>query len=310
MAFSLNTFNAPPVGAKVPTARELRAAAARMYMEPRDHRVRLMNEIGEPLGVPAGGWSGGQSRLMQNGDVRVVWLLRQLSRPSTAEAVSRNLARAVQFVNAEVMLTLVTASRESSSSIAATSGNVIDTFGQGGLDFLGGEYHNLGLPRSVTASWASRARIRNAESGNFIQPANIPARDQVLAYAAQMNASFDRNFVRILRTILGTAASDTLGKATRAALLVWKAFSFLSPAGNAFDSRKSLGVQLNMRFGVRTCLEYLHSKVDQSLPLDLLLSHRPLNRSERIQIAKARVAEALFLERALSTTRNLMEPSF
>lgn len=251
----------------------------------------------------------GQSRLMQNGDVRVVWLLRQLSRSSTAEAASRNLARAVQFVNAEVMLTLITASRESSSSIAATSDEPVNTFAQGGLDFLGGEYHSLGLPRSVTASWESRARIRNAESGNFIQPANIPAKDQVLAYAAQMNASFDRNFLKFLRAILGAAAGDAVTKTSRAALLVWKAFAFLSPAGKAYDPKKGLDSQLNMRFGIRTCLEYLHAKVDQALPLDLLLSHQPLNRSERIQIAKARVAEALFLERALSTTRDLLEPS-
>jgi len=154
-----------------------------------------MNDIGGALGIPDGGWSHGISRLFDQGDIRLVWLLRTLSRKGASSAASRNLRRATQFVHAEVMLTLITASREHAPAITTATDDFIDTYGQGGLDFLGAEMNQLGLPRSITSQWTSQAPVRNLESGSIIQPAQIPSRDQVLAYAAQINASFERRFL-------------------------------------------------------------------------------------------------------------------
>lgn len=279
-------------------------------METRGHRVQMMNAIGDALGIPPGGWSHGQSRLFERGEIRLYWLLHRLSGGSASNLAAKNLARAIQFVSAEVMLTLVTAARENSQSIAANSSAPVNTFGQGGLDFLGAEMHTLGLPRSVTAQWATRARFQNLESGNFVQPANIPGKDQVLAYAAQINASFERRFKGHLRACLGLQATPAVENASRAALLVWKAYAFLAPGGGEYDAVRSIGSQIGQSFGIRTCLQYLQKSVDPMLSLDLICTHQLLNQSEWVRIAKARAAEALFLERVLSTTRDLMVPAF
>ena len=51
-------------------------------------RVLLMNKVGSLVGIPHGAWSGGQSRLFDGGDVRLVWLLRRLAHQKSAQAVA------------------------------------------------------------------------------------------------------------------------------------------------------------------------------------------------------------------------------
>lgn len=309
MPLSLNSFESPPPGQKVPTAGEIRALAARVVMAPKSHRVELMSAIGDALGIPRGGWTQGISRLFDRSDVRIVWLLRALSGRGASIAASRNLLRAIQFVDAEVMLTLVTASREHAPAVTTNSLEFVDTFGEGGLDFLGAEMNRLGLPRSVTSQWATRTPFRNLESGSMIQPAEIPSRDQVLAYAAQLNASFQQRFKHYLRDCVGDKSADALAKSYRASVLVWRAYAFLAPGGVEYDAKRSLTSQLGQRFGIRTCLQFIKSK-DPAMPLDAVVTEPLLNQSEWIRIAKVRVAEALFLERILQTTRDLLVPTF
>jgi hypothetical protein len=309
MAFTLRTFDAPANSTNtVPTAQTLRAAAARAVLDPRSHRIELMNQIGAALGIPPGGWSHGISRLLDQGEVRVYWLLRVLAGKRASENAVKNLQRAQQFVNAETMLTLITASREHSPSVTDTSDNSIDTYGQGGLDYLGAEMHTLGLPRSITSQWEARLRSLNLESNAMIRPATIPAKDQVLAYAAQLNASFDQRFKSYLRDCIGTASNEAIERTPRAALLAWKSYAFLAPGGEVYNVKKPLSSQMGQRFGIRTCLQFIKS-VDERMPLELLITDSRFNHSEWIRIAKVRTAEALFLERILSTTRALLVPT-
>ena len=248
-----------------------------------------------------------RASLFENGDVRVVWLLRRLSRPATATRTAANLRRAARFVGADIMLTLVTAARENASAVADISMRPIDTFSDGGLDFLGRQMNSLGLPESVTSQWRPLPDRWNRETRHFVTPALIPARDQLLAYAAQMNASYTNTFSRLLATVDALATDSALVRASRIARLVWKAYSFLAPGGETFDPSKSLGKQLGQGFGCRTCLTYL-ARPDRVLDLDEILSRPEIDRSAWVQSAKTRVAEALFLERALQTTRELMPP--
>lgn len=227
MGLSLAMFDAAPSGGTVPTARELQAFAAWNAKSAQSERIRLMNEICGLLGVPAGGWTSPQSRLLDRGDVRLVWLLRRLARKRSAENTVENLQRTTRFVDAEVMLTLVTAARENAGSVGAVTMQPIDTWSEGGLDFLWEERDRLGLPRSITSQWRQVAPFVSPETGSVVHPAEIPARDQVLAYAAQMNASFRNGQSRYRQWLASQASSSFPSDGCRVAMLIWKACSYV-----------------------------------------------------------------------------------
>jgi len=270
-----------------------------------------MNSIGSLLGIPHFGWNHGQSRLFEHGDVRLIWLLRRIAVRAVAERVAANLARAGQISGGDVMLTVVTAARENSSSLSDVSMSPIETWHQGGLDFLGAEIHRLGLPTSITEAWRRRTFI-SKETGHRVTPAIIPARDQVLAYAAQLRASYTHNFRSHLNAILGAGADDTLAQSSRIGTLAWKAYSFLAPGGADYDPRKSVAAQSGQHFGSKTALLFLQHRAesqDSRLDLDDILTVAELNSVEWVRSSKVRVAEALFLERMWTVTRELLPPS-
>jgi hypothetical protein len=310
MGLSLATFEAAPSGAMVPTSRELQAFSAWNAQSTQADRTRLMNEICGLLGVPQGGWTSPQSRLFDRGDVRLVWLLRRLAKRRSAENTVQNLQRTTRFVDAEVMLTLVTAARENAGSVGAVTIQPIDTWSEGGLDFLWEERDRLGLPKSITSQWRQVAPFRSPETGSIVHPAEIPARDQVLAYAAQMNASFRNSLNRYRQWLNSQPSPSTVpSDGCRVATLIWKAYAFLAPGGLEFSSNQSFDSQLGQRFGCFTALTYL-SKSPSSDPaarhFDRIISEAQLNRVEWVRIAKVRVAEALYLERLLITARTFL----
>jgi hypothetical protein len=183
----------------------------------------------------------------------------------------------------------------------------INSFDQGGLDFLGKQKDQLGLSRSVTSAWRAIPDRVNRETGNMVTPAIIPARDQLLAYAAQMNASFTNTFSRHVANLAAPGKGSALARASRVARLVWKAYAFLAPGGRPYDQSRSFNEQLGQRFGCRTCLTYV-AQSGRALSLDEIITRPELNRSEWVRSAKTRVTEALFLERAWQTTREIMRP--
>lgn len=305
----LTEFNRPPANTP-PTWRELQALGAHGAMAGPAHRAKLMNAIGEFLGIPASGFNHGQSRLFQDGDVRPIWLLRRLAMRKVAERTAKNLARAALATAGDIMLTVVTAARENSSSLAAVGMAPIETWHEGGLDFLGSEIPRLGLPKSVTNAW-KRGSFISPETGHTVQPAIIPADDQILAYAAQLRASFANNFRSHLRAILGAEAESSLARTSRVATLVWKAYSFLAPGGADYDSKRSIAAQSGRTFGSRSAMLFLASRSRSSgneLNLDDILSVAELNDVEWVRSAKVRTAEALFLERMWTVTRELLPP--
>jgi hypothetical protein len=270
-----------------------------------------MNAIGGLLGIPPSGWDHGQSKLFEHGDIRLVWLLRRLANRKVAERTALNLARASQVTAGELMLTIATAAREHGSSLADVSMKPIETWHQGGLDFLGAEMPRLGLPKSITNAWRRRA-FTSSETGHRVEPAIIPARDQVLAYAAQLRSSYTHNFRRHVDKILGPKAAPTIARTSRIAALVWKAYSFLAPGGADYAPERSVAAQSGRSFGSRSALLFLKHRAEANsaeLNLSDILTVADLNDVEWVRSSKVRAAEALFLERMWTVTRQLLPPT-
>jgi hypothetical protein len=195
--------------------------------------VEALSQVAARLGVPQGGWPASQSKLFEKGDARLVGVLRLLARPQVAHAVSANLARAVRFGDISAMLTLVTAHREHGSALYAAGERMIDSFWEGGLDHLWAERNRLGLPKSVVDKWKRipprpnpDAHLPLSQRARDVEPAWIPARDQLMIYAAQINASFQRFSARLTSLKMRSVW-------TRVGKTVWQALCFLAPGGGA-----------------------------------------------------------------------------
>jgi hypothetical protein len=305
------TFQLPPPGIAVPNAREVQAIGAHGATASAAHRRELMNKIGFILGIPVGGWSHGQSRLFEQGDIRLVWLFRRLAVRSAAQRVAKNLERVEGLSGAETMLTMATTAREHSPALTDVSSRMIDSWHEGGLDFLWAEKDRLGLPNSVTRTWIKIDPFLSAETNNYVHPAWIPARDQMLIYAAQIRTSFERNFLSHVSTVAGPMARSRVAMTSRPALLVWKAYSFLAPGGAQYDPKKSIAAQSGQGFGSGSAVQALaHLVGSDSLDLDAILRVPELNSVEWVRSAKIRAAEALFLERLLTVARELLPPAW
>jgi hypothetical protein len=309
MGLSLAAFASSPVPPN-PTAREFQALADLGNKAIKADRVALMNSIGALLGIPNGGWPAGQSRLFQHGDLRVIWLLRRLAREGLAKAVAQNVERITKFVDADVFLTIATAAREHQSSIGALSTDPIHSYDEGGLDHLWKQKDQLGLPAAVTNNWKRIEPFINDETHREVNPAWIPARDQVLAYAAQMTASY-RNVLNRHGDWLRTKglAPSACG---RVASMIWKTYAFLAPGGPEFDRTKTVEMQKGQKFGCFTALTYFSlAPPSAALGVDYLnaiLTSKHINAVEWVRIAKARVAEALYLEHLIREARAVLIP--
>lgn len=304
MPLSIASFENPP-RLPVPSEVELRCIGALGATFQLSHRTELMEEIGRVLNIPKGGWSLGISRLYDGKDIRLVWLLRRLARGRHAGAVSSNLQNARRFVDADTMLTLIVASRENVNSIDDVSMKPIETWTEGGLDYLWLEKDKLGLPPSITNNWRKARPFVSGETNRMVYPAIIPARDQVIAYAAQMRSSYERCFHRFYARM--QARDMTVWIGCRVATLVWKAYAFLAPGGGEYNPKKGLRAQLGQQFGCYTALGYVASSLapGETRALDRILTDDAFNGSEWVRIAKVRVAEALFLELILQDIRDL-----
>jgi hypothetical protein len=281
-------------------------------------RATAINIIGSHLQIPSGGFALGQSKLFERGDIRLYGVLRLLMREAAARSIAANLANAARFGDVNILLTMVTAQREHATSITASGTNMVNSFEEGGLDHLWSARNRLGLPKSVTGRWRPIPPYPNPDAiprpGQKIRdvyPAEILARDQTLIYAAQINASFQMNFKSHLRTELGVEADSTLARASRIGRMVWQSYAFLAPGGKTFDPKQSLASQADQSFGSLTALQYVLHKSRGAHPsaqvdLELIFRDPALNVSAWVRSAKSRVVETLFLERLLTTVRELV----
>jgi hypothetical protein len=308
MAIDLGLFDAAPFGGASPTPSQLKAMASMAAAWRSSGRKMVMNEIGEVLGIPHGGWAHGLSRLFVANDVRLVGLLRRFLNDGYCSLASRNLSYARRWVDTDMMLALCTAARESRKAVGASGSGSIETFHDGGLDFLWKNKEKLGLPRAITDRWKPVEEFVSPETGHVVQPAEIPETDQLLAYSAQINASYRRNFADSVRKFVSpdTGVLDQVG---RAALMVWKALAFLGPVGHEYDPSKTIAAQSGHGLGQATVVGFVsHRRKGLSAPeiLEGIISEKELNQVERVRIAKARTAEALFLERLWITSNELI----
>jgi hypothetical protein len=297
-----------PTGPAVPSAKEIQAMGVIGLDLGRSGRVSLMNQIGAFLHMPSGGWHG-QAKLFKGNDIRLADLLQAMTREHTAKLMASNLQRAARFVQVNLMLAMVSAQREGHRSLTATGSTMINTYREGGLDFLEKLKSQLGLPHAVTATWKAAPAFVNIETNNTVYPELIPARDQMLAYSAVVAASFNHNFKASLRAEFGDQAAAASSAASRAAIIVWQAYSFLSPGGRPYDPKKALRDQLSQHFGHRSALGLLAHKARENhrrLSLDDILTDTSLNGLEWLRSAKTRAAETLFCECLLRRARQLM----
>ena len=201
----------------------------------RGMRASAMNALCGRLLIPAGGFTG-QARLFVKGDLRLGGLLALMAHQTAAKAIAFNLARVVRYTDAHVWLALVTAAREQASALTATSNQLIDSWHEGGLDFLWKTRAELGLPSAITSRWEPVPSFVSPETHHAVFPAYIPARDQTVVYAAQISSSYQLSFKARIERELGPRSDDALGGLSRAARLVWQAYAFLAPGGPAVRS--------------------------------------------------------------------------
>jgi len=265
-------------------------------------RASLMNALGARLLMPAGGFSG-QARLFVKGDLRLLGLLALVAHERAAKAIAFNLGRVARYTDTHLLLALVTTAREHASALTSTSDQLIDSWHEGGLDFLWRTRGRLGLPSSITSHWEPVPHFVSPETHHAVYPAYIPARDQTIVYAAQIASSYQLSFKARVEAELGARSADALARLSRAARLVWQAYAFLAPGGRRYDAALPIRGQLGRGFGVQTALGYLLAGARAEMrPLDLdrLVTDPALNGTEWIRSAKTRVAEALFLEQLLA----------
>jgi len=268
----------------------------------RGSRAAVMNSIAARLLMPPGGFAG-QARLFVKGDLRLLGLLALMAHETAAKAIAFNLARVVRYTDAHVLLALVTAAREHTSALTATGDRLIDSWHEGGLDFLWKTKTSLGLPSALTDHWQPVPHFVSPETQHPVYPAYIPARDQTVVYAAQIGSSYQLSFKARVEAELGARSAETLARMSRASRLAWQAYAFLAPGGRRFQRAVPVRAQLGRGFGVQTALGYLLAAArDDGRPLDLdrVLTDLALNGTEWVRSAKTRVAEALFLERLLA----------
>jgi hypothetical protein len=169
-----------------------------------------------------------------------------MSREPAAKSIAANLKRAGRHSETNALLTFVTTGREHASALTATSDKLIDSWREGGMDFLWKTKDQLGLPESITGSWTPVPRFKSPETHHMVYPAYIPARDQTVVYAVQISSSHQVHFKAHPRTELGADADGILAGSSRVARLIWQDMRSWRPAG-ATSIRSSPSVRSSAR---------------------------------------------------------------
>jgi hypothetical protein len=268
----------------------------------RDGRLALMQTIGARFGVPPEGFPTGQSRIYVDGDIRFEQTLRVLSRAQGSNAASANLKRTAQLVDTDIFLVLTTTAREC-QGLTARDSHTVDSYREGGLDYLEDIKDHLGLPKSIVGKWTRIPPYESGETHHRVHPCEIPMRDQILGYAAVTRLNF-KNFQAHVKKELGGAAGqallDSLSKESKS---VWQAYAFVAHGGTPFDPH--VGPHHGQQFGVISAFGYLrHLAFEAGVPFDMnaILTTPSLHHTDYVRISKARAMEAAFFEQMLTQT--------
>ncbi|MCK6552600.1 hypothetical protein L6R52_42630, partial [Myxococcota bacterium] len=255
-----------PVAARVPDGDTLgeRAAAHLGSRGGRAMAVELEDHAAS-FGVPEGGFSG-QTNLYGESGMPVAWYAlrgalgtdgaRGTVSDRAADRLSGNLTRAA-MVTDDPALALAVTMREHPSSWTASTGRV-ETFSEGGLDYMGDHLGDLTRrvpPEAMTGAWRRGPAIISGETGEEVHPASIPAADQLVAYAAELERAEER-FETLVREVYGDRADEALASLSPDERRAWTQFTFGRPGRtHAADTAIS-----DRSFSANAALELLRSE--------------------------------------------------
>lgn len=256
------------------------------------------------FGVPPGGFSG-QTNLYGGSDLPVAWwTLRGAlgdpagrSEPSerAAARMADDLGRATMVTDDPALLLAVTMREHPSAWTAGRGEDRVETFNEGGLDYLG---DHLGailarVPREArTGSWEVGPAIESGETGEMVHPAVIPAADQLVAYAAELERAED-TFEALVTEVYGADAERALASLSTDERRAWIQFTFGRPGRtHAADLEIS-----DRAFSANAALELLHG--EGNTDLGAILDDPRFAANASVRRARTTALEAHWLEEHL-----------
>jgi hypothetical protein len=145
---------------------------------------------------------------------------------------------------------------------------------------------------SRSGPWRAVEPYESPETGNLVQPGQIPIRDQLVAYAAELSSAEDRFRGAVVSTFGAEQGGAMLEQMSTDARRAWVQFTL---------GRPGITHQMDPRgegFSAYSALEMLHSR--GVADLDAILSDEGLGHSVSVQRARTTSLEASMLEDALS----------
>ena len=233
-----------------------------------------------------------------------------------ASRLVANYARAEPIYSDLAMLTVVVL-REHDSGLLATSTHRIDTYEEGGLDQLAREMRRMEfLPADIQARWIPAVPGKATERvTRVVHPALIPARDQMIAYAAMLRRR-ENIFRGHVRNLLPTRGASMLAAMTVPERRVWTQLAFGRQGGHAFrparnEHRAALAAEAHQFAGnhaglvtVLGALAYADSQQSAGNTftryqptLGSILDNEIFSNMASVRIARVRAVEADVLER-------------
>jgi hypothetical protein len=192
------------------------------------------------FGVPREGFEG-QVDLHQAGRPRLSWAMSRIDTPRERAALEANVA-ATRDVFPDTALLLAVTMRERPSAWTARGLERIETYHEGGLDHLGSDLPRMrGLvPEATRRRWEATEAYRSLENGrsSTVRPATLPARDQLLAYAATLRLR-EQRFEQHVRSVFGDRADALLASASPDARRAWIQATFGRPGVTHYDATTS-----------------------------------------------------------------------
>lgn len=219
------------------------------------------------FGVPPGGFAG-QTNLYGGSGMPVAWwTLRGAlgdpagrSEPSerAAARMADDLGRATMVTDDPALLLAVTMREHPSAWTAGRGEARVETFSEGGLDYLGDHLDSIlrRVPREArTGSWEVGPAIRSGETDELVHPAVIPAADQLVAYAAELERA-EATFETLVREVYGADADRALASLSTDERRAWVQFTFGRPGRTHAED-----LEISDRsFSANAALELLHAE--------------------------------------------------
>lgn len=186
------------------------------------------------------------------------------------------------------------AHRESSTGVISASKELMNSYGQGGLDNVGNHYKGLKekyLPAGYGTSWKI-AKDEHPNEGGFIgRPADIPRREMAVAYGSYLEKNFDS--FREKAKKYGFTDND-IDNLTPEAKRFWSAIYFAGSGGREWNKSNPPPARF---FGGITCLTLFKQKIEagEIQSLNDLSALKDVIGYHRTQIAVATAANSTLL---------------